>query len=173
MDEAERSPFGLRLLESANPESQVKAAEEIFTAADSSNDPQHAFKKACASNGTALALTKALEDTEDDSVAEKVCGAIMNVTISAEGQAACVKAGSEKVITAVLQTTKDDRVREWACLAIVNIAVYEEGAACVVAGAPAAVVSVLKATKDDEVMRQGSWALMIIAWSNSESPPAF
>ena len=40
-------PFGLFLLDSANPETQAKAAEEIQTAARNANDPQHAFKKRC------------------------------------------------------------------------------------------------------------------------------
>ena len=81
---------------------------------------------------------------------------------------------SAKANTAVLQTTKDDRVREQACLAIYNIADSEEGKAmCVRAGAPAAIISVLKATNDGEVMLEGADALKNIAWSDSESRPAF
>ena len=91
--------FGPRLLDSANPETQVKAAEEICTATLIANDPQHAMRKKYSSDGTVPALTKALGDTTNDRVREP----------------ACVRAGSKKVITAVLETTKDDRVREQVC----------------------------------------------------------
>ena len=164
------SPFARRLLDSANPETQSKAAEEISTAVDKDTAGCEAFRTCCFSDGTLLVLNKALGDTTNDRVRLYVCWAIVRLAIGAEGKAACVKAGSEKVVTAVLETTKDERVREKACMAIYNIALSAEGkAACVRAGAPAAIVSVLKATNDDEVMRYGSLALRNIA---SESRPA-
>ena len=129
---AEFGQFGPRLLDSANPEAQVKAAEEIWHTAPFMREID-AFRIRCASNGTVPALTKALRETNNDRVREKVCGAIVNITRAVEGKAACVKARSEKVVTAVLETTEDERVRENACLAIYNIcARSDEGkAACV------------------------------------------
>ena len=81
-----------------------------MVAALKTNDPEHAFKKACASDGTVLALAKVLQDSENDKLRENVCVAICNIALSTDGAAASVRAGAPKAIVSVLQVTKDYEV---------------------------------------------------------------
>jgi hypothetical protein len=69
-------PFALRLLDSANPETQV---ETYLTHLDHQLD---AFKKVCAGEKV---ITAVLETTKDEQVREWACRAIVSIASSDEG----------------------------------------------------------------------------------------